>query len=316
MVEIASAPYRTNVRLAALTLAAVGLQFFVVPLFLLPQWPQLALAVVLLLSLSTPLSRALLHEAIHGRLAARRNWNDCLGRALSVGSGVAFDAIRFGHLAHHRFPRHELDRSDVIEPGRSRLWAIVNFYVGLLGGIHLREIGASGLMLLPRNLILSLSDRVLPREDKLHVLHGAIRRSLDRRLMRARVDLFLIVAIHAVAFYLYGSFWFVLVAGIALRALIVSLQDNVAHYGTPALLGAPAHNSYAVRWASKFMLNTNLHGVHHERPELPWNALPQAPEAQEHLAGSYANLLLRQFQGPRRSFFPAAEAGQGGATTH
>jgi fatty acid desaturase len=110
MTDIPSAPYRINAQLTALALAAVLIQLIVIPLFFLPQTSVLAIVGTLLLSLSTPLNRALLHEAIHGRLMRRRDWNDFLGRALAVTSGMAFDAIRFCHLAHHRFPRHELDR--------------------------------------------------------------------------------------------------------------------------------------------------------------------------------------------------------------
>ena len=301
MVKIAEAPYRINVQLTVLALAVGLFQLVVIPLFFLPQAPALASAVVLLLSLATPLNRALLHEAIHGRLARRRNWNDRLGRALAVSSGIAFDAIRFGHLAHHRFPRHALDRADVIEPGENRVAVCVNYYGGLLGGIFLREILASAVMLLPRRAIEFLTDHALQKDDSITVLRGAIRRSLDRRLGRARIDLMFVALIYAGSFYLYGDCWPILLVGIAARALIISLQDNVAHYGTAAVLGTAAHNSYASRWASLFMLNQNLHGVHHDRPELPWNVLPDALESTGNgYAGSYFALLIKQFFGPRR----------------
>ena len=120
MMDAAAPPYRINMLLAAIVLAVGALQLAIVPLTLLPQADQLAIAVVLLLSFTTPLHRALLHEAIHGRLAHRKFWNDRLGRALAIFSGIAFDAIRFGHMSHHRFPRHALDRADVIEHGKSR----------------------------------------------------------------------------------------------------------------------------------------------------------------------------------------------------
>ena len=309
MNDVIRAPYRLNVQLTMFALAVMVLQLVVVPLSLLPQSPVTAIVAVVLLSLTTPVNRALLHEAIHGRLARQRNWNDRLGRGLAVTSAMAFDAIRFGHLAHHRFPRHDLDRADVIEPGQNPILVGFNFYIGLLGWIHVREILGSALMLLPRRAIMFLTERALPMDDSLQVLRGAIRRSLDRRLRRSRVDLFLVASIYGAALYLYGAWWPVLIAGIAMRALIVSLQDNVAHYGTPAVLGASAHNSRLAPWPSTFLLNANLHGVHHARPELPWNALPQVPEAEQHLAGTYMTLVLRQFQGPRRSFHaPSATA--------
>ena len=305
---IESVPVRLNARLTALVLAAAVVQLFAVPLFLLPQAPAAAIMAAVALSLMTPLMRALMHEAIHNRLANDRRLNDVLGRALAVTSGVAFDPIRFGHLTHHRFTRHELDRPDVIEPGRSRALACATYYLGLLGGIHAREILASLAMLLPKSVLLFLADHGVPKDDALRVLRGAIRRTLDRRLRRARTDLFVAALIYAAAFYLYGVWWPVLAAAMAVRALIVSLQDNAAHYGTPAVLRAPAHNTRLARFARTFMLNGNLHGVHHDRPELPWTALPKVPRATENLTVGYLALIARQIKGPRRAFYRGAQA--------
>lgn len=295
------APYRINAGLTALALTAALLQFVAIPVFLLPQTTLVAVGALLLLSLITPVSRALLHEAIHGRLARSRSWNDRLGRALAITSGIAFDAIRFGHLAHHRFPRHTLDRTDVIAPGANRVAAVAQYYGGLLGGIYLREILWAAILLLPRGIIEFLTDRALKNDDSIRVLRVAIRRNLDRRLQRTRIDLMFIVLVYAGSFYLYSGWWPILLLAIAARAFIISLQDNVAHYGTPAEIGADAHNSYAARWVSLFILNQNFHGVHHDRPEIPWNQLPRTFEITgKRYAGSYFALLVRQFYGPRR----------------
>jgi fatty acid desaturase len=295
------APFRLNVLLTALALAATVLQFTIVPIFVLPYSPVLAAVFIVLVALSTPLNRALLHEAIHGRLARGRIWNERLGRALAVTSGIAFDAIRFGHLAHHQFPRHGLDRADVIEPGTNRFVAWLSFYAGLLGLIHVREILAVAVVVLPRRAIIALTDWALAHDDSLSVLHGRVRRSLARRLWRARTDLMSVTLIYAGAFYLYGTDWPVLLAAIAARAVILSVQDNVAHYGTPPVLGAPALNMNASRWFSRLMLNQNLHGMHHVRPELPWNKLPEALDANgKDIAGNYLALALAQFHGPKQ----------------
>jgi fatty acid desaturase len=294
------APYLINAWLTALALTAALLQFVAIPVFLLPQASVVAGGAIMLLSLITPVSRALLHEAIHGRLARTRSRNDRLGRALAITSGIAFDAIRFGHLAHHRFPRHALDRADVIAPGANCVVAVAQYYGGLLGGIYLREILWGAILLLPRGAIEFLTDRALKNDDSMRVLRAAIRRNLDRRLWRTRIDLMFIVLVYLGSFYLYGGWWPFLLIGIAARALIISLQDNVAHYGTPAEIGADAHNSYAARRVSLFILNQNLHGVHHDRPEIPWNHLPHTFEITgKGYAGRYFALLVRQFYGPR-----------------
>lgn len=297
------APYRVNAWLTSASLIAAIIQLIATPILLLPQEPVLACVIVFLLSLITPVSRALLHEAIHGRLVKPRAWNDRLGRALAITSGIAFDAIRFGHLAHHRFPRHALDRADIIEPGAPRILAGSQFYAGLLGGIYLREVLWTAILLLPRRLIEFLTDNALKNDETMGVLQTAVRRNLDHRLEKCRTDLILVAVLYCGSLYLYGQWWPILILAIGTRALIISLQDNVAHYGTPAEIGAKAHNSHVPRWFGFFILNQNLHGVHHERPEVPWNQLPQTFESLgESYAGGYLPLLFKQFAGPRDPF--------------
>jgi fatty acid desaturase len=297
------APYRLNVWLTAQVLTLALLQLVAVPVFLLPQAPSVAVVVVVLLTFAAPMSRALLHEAIHGRLVRSKCWNDRLGRALAIIYGIAFDAIRFGHLAHHRFPRHALDRADIIAPGNRRFVAYFNYYGGLLGGFYLREILAGSILLLPRKSIEKLTDHALKSDDSLKTLPISIRRSLDRNLRRCRLDLALAALIYSGSFYLYGAYWPILFSAIALRALITSLLDNIAHYGTPGETGAAAHDLYASRWLGFFVLNGNLHGVHHDRPEIPWNQLPEIhEEIGKGYSGGFIAFLVRQFRGPRQSF--------------
>lgn len=302
--DLVNPPYRLNSVLTATAFATSAIQLIIVPIALMPESGLeagfLAAAITVLLSLTTPFNRALLHEAIHGRMVRRRDWNVWLGRALAICSGISFDAIRLGHMTHHRFPRHALDRVDVIEPGMNRITATVKFYFGLVGWLYVREILSAMMMLLPRRAIYWIASRLLPDDEAMSLtLQGALRRGLDRRLSRIRLDSVLVILVYGVSFYLYGAWWPVLLASMALRGLIVSLQDNVAHYDTPAVIGAPAHNTYASRLAALFMLNSNLHGVHHDRPEVPWNKLPGAfVRAGGNYSGGYFALLMKQFYGP------------------
>lgn len=302
--ESVNPPYRVNVVLAVVALVIAAIQLVVVPLLLSPESgleaDLLAILIAVLLSLTTPFVRALLHEAIHSRLASGRGWNTFFGRALAITSGISFDANRLGHMTHHRFPRHALDRADVIEPGANPVSTTVKFYLGLTGGLYAREILVSLLMLAPRRVINWVASNLLPEDDAdAMVLHGALRRGLDRRLSRIRLDAALIVLIYAGSFYLYGVWWWVLVLSVALRGLIVSVQDNVAHYDTPAVIGAPAHNMYTSRLVAWFMLNSNLHGVHHDHPDVPWDRLPNAFRREGgNYSGGYFAQLAKQFTGP------------------
>jgi len=302
MQDVATPPYTLNAIFAAAVVAFGGVLLFVVPLALLPLQPLTASVVVALIALATPFATAVLHEAIHGRLALNAVRNDYMGRAIAICAGVSFDVVRFGHLAHHRSNRHALDRPDVIEPGQSALGAGLRYYGHLFGGLYLTEIVTTLAMWLPRGLIVFLLKRAMASDEPaITEIRIAAIRVLDRRVWQIRIDALVIVALYAVAFYFYGAYWPLLVAAMAVRGFIISVQDNAPHYGTPVVIGAAAHNTSTPRWFALFILNQNLHAIHHDRPDLHWNALPAAfGRARTHYAGNYAALLLRQFRGPRR----------------
>jgi fatty acid desaturase len=302
MNETAAPPYRLNAAFAATVIALAVVQLFVVPLVLLPQAPVVAMAAVGLIALATPFATAVLHEAIHGRLDRQADRNDFLGRALAVCAGVSFDVVRFGHLSHHRFNRHALDRPDVIEPGASALGAGIKYYAHLFGGLYLGEVLTTLAMLLPRRMVVVLLRRAMAADEvEITTIRIAAMRVLERRHRQIRNDAICVIALYSIAFALYGAWWSLLLGGIFLHGLIVSVQDNLPHYGTPAVINADAHNSWAPRWMSLFMLNQNFHAVHHERPDLHWNELPGAfVKAGRRYSADYPALLLRQFRGPRR----------------
>ena len=302
-------PYRLNAALTVLALGVVGCVLLVVPLGILPRWPEaVAWAVILAALVVTPLHSALLHEAIHGRLFATASANRWGGRALAVAIGVSFEVIKFGHLTHHRFNRHELDRPDVLDDGapawrRAAAWP--GYYMHLLGGVYLKEILGSLLFFLPVRILERLIDRTLrSREPATVAIRHAAHRALAHRdrLWRVRGDVAAATLLYGLSAWAYGSAWPMLLAFLLLRGAIVSLMDNAAHYGTPAVIGAPASDLRVPRWASWLMLHQNLHNLHHERPDLPWSVLPAVfARPGERLDGSYVTAVLRQFLGPRPS---------------
>lgn len=310
MRDMAAPPYRLNITFAATCVATGVVLLLVVPLALLPQAPGWAGFLVALVALATPFNTAVLHEAIHGRLALNAVRNDRMGRMIAICVGVSFDVVRFGHLAHHRSNRHALDRPDVIEPGQRALAAGVKYFGHLFGGLYLTEIVTTLAMWLPRRSTIYLLKRAMASDEPtITEIRIAALRVLDRRVWQIRLDALAIIAAYGLAFYLYGAYWPLLLAAIAARGFIISLQDNAPHYGTPAVIGAPAHNSSTPRWFALFILNQNLHAVHHDRPDLHWNALPGAfGMARARYTGDYLALLLRQFRGPRRP--PAAMAAE------
>jgi fatty acid desaturase len=306
-------PYSINLALAGIAIMIAGLQFAVVPLFLLPHAYAAASALVLLAALATPLHAVLLHEAIHGRLMSHPAENHLAGRTLAVAFGVSYEVVRFGHLLHHGYNRHALDRPDVIEPGTSRLRAWAGYYIHLLGGVYAGEIAASIVFLLPRPAVRRLVERNFPdAEPASAAVRKAVLKVVDdpRRVRRIRMDAIASVLLHGAAFWLYGAYCPLLLAGVAARGVVVSLMDNAAHYGTPAIINTPARNMSAPRWLQAFLLNQNYHALHHDRPDLPWTALkPAFARSSSGFDGSYPAAILQQFLGPiRRERLPGGRA--------
>jgi fatty acid desaturase len=300
-----SISYGLNAGLCAVALVLSAAALIAVPLFVLPHSLPAALVVLVVAGLATPFHAALLHEAIHGKLLKGEPANRLAGRALATCFGIAFEVVRYGHLAHHRFNRHALDRPDVLEGGKS-MAARLGFYANLLGGVYALEVASTLLSLLPRSVLLQRIGRLAKGEPSLvAVIRGMQRAVADVRLTRARVDCLAVIALYGLAAFLYGAAWPLLLIVVGLRGLIVSLFDNAPHYGTPPSSHAHVFNTYLPRWAALAMLNQNLHGVHHRRPGLPWQALPQSFAA-DGIAydGAFAGAVLRQFRGPQP---PAAQ---------
>jgi fatty acid desaturase len=306
---------RVNVALWAAAVALAVAELILVPIFVLPTSVGAAIVVVMVGAGLTPFRNALIHEAIHGRLFAAPRLNDAAGRVLALASGVSFDLLRFGHLSHHRFNRHALDRPDVLPEDRPAVVGWAAYYGQILGGLYLSEVVATLAFLLPRPILQRLLRHVLSAsEPEIRILLDGAERALAKpnRLLRLRLDAVLAVSLYAAAAWLYGPAVGVLLIGAAIRALVTSLQDNAPHYGTPAVIGADAHNTRLPGWLAPLFLHQNLHDVHHKRPDLAWHELPQAfAKARGRYDGGYFRQLVRQLRGPRRA---AAVAPGEGAT--
>jgi fatty acid desaturase len=113
---------RANLTLLAVVTLATALQLFGLPI-LLREWGTAALVLIVPLVVLTPTHWGLIHEAIHGQLFAGRHRNEVVARALAIAFALPFDAVRFGHLMHHRFTREPFDRPDVLDGSRP-LWQV------------------------------------------------------------------------------------------------------------------------------------------------------------------------------------------------
>jgi fatty acid desaturase len=249
--------------------------------------------------LSTPTAWGLVHEGIHGRLLRHRAGNLAISRMVCILLGFSFEVVQFGHLMHHRYNGYEHDRPDRIDPSRPLWMSWLKHYGHLLGGHWLFTCLVSVVAFLPDRLRTVLIERGFPGTD---TDVAAIRRAALKwcghrdRIVRIRVDCLLSLVLGTLYVWQYGAHWPVLLGALYGRALMYSMLDNLPHYGTRERGNAAAKNLSLAGWASFLVLNHNLHRVHHERPDVPWRAVPSCFSGA--MDGGYMQAALSQFRGP------------------
>jgi fatty acid desaturase len=293
---------RANFLLLTLVTAGVIVMLFVWP-FLLRQWGASALWIALPLVMLTPTHWGLVHESIHAQLSPKRQLNEGLGRALAIAFLLPYDAVRFGHLMHHRFTRESFDRPDVHDGVTHRVLARVSYYAHLLGGLYLGEVALPLLTFLPSKWVCKLVAQKLqsdkPVDQDVQRLFVAFAGNEERRA-RIRRDWLLSLALYACAFYFYGAWWPVLAVTMLLRGVWLSMADNLPHYDVLLDEQQRARNFRAPAIWHPVLMNHHLHRFHHQHPTLPWTALPalaKAEAAPSDADAAYFIAALRQLRG-------------------
>jgi fatty acid desaturase len=295
---------RANLALLGLVTVGVLVQLIVWP-FLLRHWGASVLWIALPLVVLTPTHWGLIHESIHGQLSPQRRLNEWLGRALAIAFMLPFDAVRFGHLMHHRFTRESHDQPDVHNGVTHPVLARLGYYMHLSGGFYLMEIVLPLLSFLPASWVSRLVANKLRSEDaagrEVQRLFVGFAGNPERRT-RMRRDWMLSVTLHACAFYLYGAWWPALAITMFLRGVWLSVADNLPHYDVRLDEPERARNFRAPAVWQPILMNHHLHRLHHQHPTLPWTALPalarvaDAASAPDNDTG-YFRAALRQFRG-------------------
>ena len=264
-----------------------------------PHWGWLLVPIALL----TNFFWALHHEAIHGGFHPDRERNQLAGRVMAILLGSSFHVLRFGHLMHHQYNRNPIDRPDAYDPATTSRWkARLGFLGTLLFGLYLAEVLAPIACLLPRATVRRVIDRIYRGDDPAvsAIRLAAHRQFLDpKRLRLIRTDVLLAWALVVLSAILFGAYWPMLVAFLVARAALISIFDNVYHFGTPIDRPDYARNLHLPTPLRLLILNMNMHRVHHQRPSLPWWALPVQFEANgdRYDAPLIASALV-QFSGP------------------
>ncbi|MBL8710268.1 MAG: fatty acid desaturase [Rhodospirillaceae bacterium] len=293
---------RLNAGLLAGYAATALIAYFVLPLLVRgvdANWAWALLPLVLV----TNGYWATLHEAIHGQLLARPDRNRQAGRLLAILWGSSFRLLRFGHLTHHRFNRHDLDHPDTFDPARTSLGAArLRFFAEILGGLYVIELLTPLLYLLPRGQVERLVGRIyagtaapMPRLRQL----AEQTLTSPRGIREIRQDAILAWSFLLLGIVAWGPHWPAFVAFLFGRGLIVSAIDNVYHFRTPIDRVDFAYNLRLPRPLQALFLNMNMHRVHHRRMQAPWWQLPVFFAAdREGYDDSLISTAIRQLRGP------------------
>jgi fatty acid desaturase len=274
----------------------------ILPLWLLPRdphWGWLLVPIALL----TNFFWALHHEAIHGGLHPHRERNLQAGRLMALLLGSSFHVLRFGHLVHHRYNRNPIDRPDAYDPATTSRWRARLAFLGtLLFGLYLAEVLAPVACWLPRAAIRRVIDRVYRGDDAdvSAIRLAAHRQFLDpNRLRLIRTDVLLAWLLIGLSAFLFGAQWPMLAAFLIARGVLISVFDNVYHFATPIDRPDYARNLWLPAPLRVLVLNMNLHRVHHQRPALPWWALPiQFHATNDRYDAPLLRMAAAQFAGP------------------
>lgn len=286
-----------NIGLAVFFAALNVGQFFLLPMFFLARdlrWAWILLPIALL---NNPYW-SLLHECIHDLFYPGSRVNLFFGRALSIMFGSPFRILRLSHLLHHKLNRTPIEGTEFYQRGKvSIVSAAAGYYFQILGGLYLVEFLSPLLFFLPRGWLRKFVGRVINPETMSAILIQSWTR--EESIREIRLDGLFIVAWFGAAFYVYGSYWPLLVAIIAARALLISFLDNIYHYRTPVSDIFYAENLWLPKLAAMMLLNFNLHGIHHRHPAIPWRGLPLLfREQAETYQGNYFWAAARQLCGP------------------
>ena len=242
---------------------------FILPLTLASEHAEYLWIVPFIALLSNQLW-ALIHETIHAIFYHKRSVNNAVGRILGVCLGSAFGLVKPAHLVHHKLNRTiyeqvEISRSDSIAKD-NRI-----FYYYLFMGLYINEIVAPFMSFLSRKKIDKAIDTLFIKKSYNYEVAIQI---INKGLNSVRLDTFIIVLVWGTSFYLYGEHWYILALFFLIRGFLISFLDYIYHYKTPLNDVKHGYNLELPRLMQKFLLNFNLHGIHHQHPQESWEKLP------------------------------------------
>lgn len=269
-------------------------------------WSGLAFfAYLLVYGYATVMCWMLIHEAIHYKLLYDRHANDRLGRVQAVLFGCPFHILKVGHMTHHRYNRSELDTTELV-PTDTRhflLWWVA-YYARILGGLYVSEVLAPLLFFFWKRV-----KRIILAFTQDQAVSTILDMFTRRMVQTIQFDAVLSIGFIALQCWCNRNDLTPFVLLFFWRGLIVSFYDNAYHYGTDPHDAGAANNLSVPAFVKPFILNHNMHKVHHRHPMASWAALPAFFTAdKDEFGGALIATGLKQLKGPmRRPVQPAAE---------
>lgn len=240
---------------------------------------------------------ALLHEAAHDHLHSSGTWNSVLGAISGALFPASVSMVRVTHAIHHCYNRTDEEVFDLYNPGDNMLRKYVQWYTPLFGFFwFLVPLGSVLFGLFP-NLLRTRLARISTTTKFMHEY-------FDRKAVtRMRIELAAASGYWIALWNLLGLDWATLATFFGCFAFNWSTRQYVSHAYTPRDVVNGALNLEVGRVMGAILLNGQWDLVHHQKPWLPWIALPEAGKRSAPPV-SYARQYLRMW---RFGMLPAAE---------
>lgn len=275
----------------------VGSIFFqiILPIFFDSYW----LYSLLVFALFSNVLWVLIHEGIHYSLFKNRTLNNFFTRILSIVFGAPFRVLQIGHMLHHSFNRTEEEVTDLYNPTKtSSFFAYVKYYFWILGGLYYVELLSNFLIFIPKSILEKLKEKYQKSKFKFNFFFMTL-----IHLKEIRIDAKIILFFYGLVFFLYGQNWYIVVLFLLIRGYLISIMDNVYHYGTKERDVIFGYNLKMPKIMEILLLNSNLHGLHHEKGNIPWYLAREYFEKNNKIFHKdFFVQFFSQFKGPIKNY--------------
>ena len=238
---------------------------------------------------------AIIHEAEHRMLFARRSVNDAAGTLMALFFPAPFHLLRQGHLGHHLRNRSDDEAFDFYFDGEHPVWKWMQLY-GTLTGFY-------WLMIVLGNVVVLAIPFVLRREYfRFDRPTAAFMEALNPRYNGVvRLEALAVIGLHAGILWVMDIPLLTYALMYAAFGFAWSAMQYVHHFGTTRHVLEGARNLWIAAPIDAIWLNHNWHLTHHKHPTVPWIHLARLGRRENPERGFLPLHYLRMWRGPRRA---------------